>query len=107
MIVVRAMPVVNAKARTKTTKITFTTRLLHRPTNGRVFCDRHHVTPFFTEHWRRSSKYLCSLRFWFYSFCWQLARLIEIKIRCRQSARAAYPLLSITLATIAGVRPMR
>jgi hypothetical protein len=53
MIVVTAMPVVNAKARTITTKIVFMTPDLanrqseHGRTDG-AFCDRNHATLFFS-----------------------------------------------------------
>jgi hypothetical protein len=53
MIVVTAMPVVNAKARTITTKIVFMTLVpcserVSVPEPARRFCDRHHGTAFRT-----------------------------------------------------------
>jgi len=50
MIVVTAMPVVNAKARTITTKMTpdLANRQGEHGRNGLAFCDRNHATPFFS-----------------------------------------------------------
>jgi len=52
MIVVKAMPVVNTKARAITTKIVFMTLALSKPgvqdaRSGGVFCDGYHGTPLF------------------------------------------------------------
>ena len=61
MIVVRAMPVVKAKARSKTTKIIFMTLALCRhhkdARTGQLFCDGRHGTPVFTAH-RRAGRAL-------------------------------------------------
>ena len=74
MIVVTAMPVVNTKARTITTKIVFMTLALSHPClqhgrTGRAFCDRHHGTPFFSGHTGalKATKCLYSLTFRFHS----------------------------------------
>ena len=55
MIVVTAMPVAKAKARTITAKIIFMTLALSlthvaSQSRDRAFCDRHHGTAFFIGH---------------------------------------------------------
>jgi hypothetical protein len=98
MIVVTAMPVVNVKARTITTKITFMSLALcigpvtMAEPAGRSVTDitEHRFSADIGGAGRRRISALSSCVRYCSGFIPQLlARLIEIKIRCRQSVRAA------------------